>query len=168
MSKKNTKNFAYSMLLLASVASITSASAAEICLDVKTKALFTGKNIDSFSFQLNFTDFSTGISQLFGKACMVHKGETDLGEYNECYPVIGSAALDEGKIEVHLNGSVSSKDYGDLITTFGDYQISLDPSTLLGDLNASVTSYVHDADPTIKPLVLADHHSGTVSTKACN
>jgi hypothetical protein len=168
MSKRNIKIFAYSMLLMAGTAFTISASAAEICFDVKTKALYTGKDIDSFGFKLSYSDFSAGMAQINGKACMLHKGETDLGVYSECYPVVGSAILDEGKIEIHINGSVNSKDYGNLITTYGDYQISLDPGTLLGDLYANVQSYIHGADATVKPLVLSDHHTGTVTTKACN
>ncbi len=168
MSKKNIKNFVSSILILISIIFSASAYAEKVCFDVKTKATYTGKDIDSFTFELNYTDFSTGISQAFGKACMVHKGEIDLGEYNECYPVVGSAILDEGKIEIHINGSVSSTDYGNLINTFGEYQISLDPSTLAGNLNANVKTYIHHSDPTIKPLTLASHNDGTVQTIPCN
>ena len=168
MLKKTTKkNLAGSLLLLASSAFISPASASpdpsSYCYNLAAIS-DNGDPIDSFTLKLNFLGFSHPVS---GTACILYTGDPDLGTYNECYPVSGSLVSYDDEIKGSLKGSVDSEDYGLPVSTFGDYQLSFISTGLKGSYSAHVTTFVTRVDSTLPPKMITNKHTGTLSNIAC-
>jgi len=167
MSKKTKKNLVSSLLLLVSSAFINPASASPdpsfFCYNL-TAISDNGDPIDSFTFKLGFLGFSRPVS---GTACILYTGDPDLGIYNECYPVSGSFVSYGGEIKGSLKGSVESEDYGLTISTFGDYQLSLNSTGLKGSYSANMTTFVPRVDLALPPKMITNRHTGTLSNIAC-
>ena len=79
----------------------------------------------------------------------------------------GSLVSYDDEIKGSLKGSVDSEDYGLPVSTFGDYQLSLNSTGLKGSYSAHVTTFVTRVDSTLPPKMITNKHTGTLSNIAC-